>query len=324
MSAWNTYCKLTLFFLLLSYSFFTSASTPFPISGRNPKYIHQIKSSDVLARVNLIAKELQALTLVLGKPLEPLPGLVVDDAQPREVFFQAVTLKEKATRLSFEITQRLDLIKNVNIGSEINMKNVFDAVDEGLRQIYKIKKKLGIKNVEREKLMPVSTTPSDVYQAITKVNRHLNLLLDQEYTPKDVFLKISLAENLLDALLSGKHSLKVEVKFPFVPQKTPDDVYKRLISCFELVKNYGDMLGIKTLYLLKPIRKRRIIPGDVYEIASLIVSELYYFASRLVPDSIEFKSRFDPVVGYKMPSDVYQLAGRFQYKLAYLYQKLSN
>lgn len=51
-----------------------------------------IQPPDVFVHVTLVQNELELIRQVLNKPRDPRPAIRVQNAQPREVFFQAFTL----------------------------------------------------------------------------------------------------------------------------------------------------------------------------------------------------------------------------------------
>ena len=76
---------------------------PPPVSGRavSPE---TIVPADVLARVQWVREELEAIRFEMGKPQDRRVTRLATDALPHEVYFQAVTLFIKADRLALELT----------------------------------------------------------------------------------------------------------------------------------------------------------------------------------------------------------------------------
>ena len=99
------------------------------------------------------------------------------------------------------------------------------------------------------------------------------------------------------------------------PGKRPRDVYLRLVGCFNRIREIADRSGLEILELEVDGTKKaaeNAEPGDVYDIASLLVSELAFLHSQLKngkpPREVFFAGR-------KFPSHVYQRAGILEKQL---------
>jgi hypothetical protein len=147
-------------------------------------------------------------------------------------------------------------------------------------------------------------TPTDVFLAIVQANRQLNLLLDQRFAPKDVFTQVSRAIGYSAQLLA--HFPNAErIPNPDALQhgRRPVDVFQRLVGCYERIRIIGEQSNIEMLYLDAHAIDKDVAPSDVYDIASLVVSELAYLHTKLA-DAQTPRPVFDP--GRKVPSDVFQ------------------
>ena len=91
----------------------------------------------------------------------------------------------------------------------------------------------------------------------------------------------------------------------FERRKRPADVYGRLLKVFEHLEAVADRSNIKMLAFDGGDLRRRAVPSDVYDIASILISELAYLHSRL-KNPPEVAEAYDPC--FKIPADVYQLA----------------
>ena len=278
---------------------------------------------EVFVHLSLLHAELELLRFEMGKPEFKQTELVVKDASSREIFFQALTLFRKANRLSFEYTRlrvaEPDIPKNM-----IKPSQVYAVVGTALERIYLVKKKLGI--IEQAKVMSVDKTkiPSDVFTTIIQANSRLNLLLDQQFSPGDVFQQVTLAVSITSRLLAQfPDATRTPPQAPrFERGKRPVDVYRRLIVCYKLIRQIAMHSGLKMLILeAGESQFATVTPSDVYDIASLIVSELAYLNEQ-IKEVQSPRKIYNP--GRKLPSHVYQRAGILEKQLIDLLKRVEK
>ncbi len=86
----------------------------------------EIRPPHVFAKVTDCQNQIEQIRLEMGKP-ENLPlGVEVNDAEPREVYYQALTLFTKANRLSYDLT-RTDATAPAVPTGPIEPKHVFTS-----------------------------------------------------------------------------------------------------------------------------------------------------------------------------------------------------
>lgn len=282
----------------------------------------EIKPPHVFSRIQQVLGELELLRYEMGKPKTEQLGIRVTGAAPREVYFQALTLFRKANRLSFE-KARQKIEEPPSPSGEITPAVVIKVVGLALERIRLVKKKLRI--TETVDFSPVDETrkPSHVFLAIVHANRQINLLLDIQFSPSEVFQQVTQAVAFTSRLLE-RWSPEV-ARFtpdppPFERGKTPSDVYHRLTVCMELIGKITHRLKIKIIHLdTKQISMERVTPSDVYDLASLVVSELSHLHS-LLKDSKPVHLAYYP--GFKLPSDVFQRVGILEAQLSELHKAI--
>ena len=266
-----------------------------------------ILPSHVYVAVSKVRGELDLIRTFMGKSEDQYHGLVVIGAEPREVFYQAMTFFDKADQLAFEQI-RTRSVRPVVLTENIMPANVLDVINEALVRIRQVKAKLGINFVVKEIAVDPSKTPSDVYFAIMNANHQINLLLDKQLAPKDVFMQVSLAVGYSASLLANFPEVSpLSSAEALETAKRPVDVFKRLLKCYESLQVVGEQSSVAMLKLNKQNVKEKMIPSDVYDIASLLISELSFLHAKLskVNHNInQPRPVFDP--GRKFPSDVYQ------------------
>ncbi len=267
----------------------------------------EIEPPDVFVRIALLRSELELIRYEMGKPQNHQPEIEVTNAAPREVFFQALTLFRKADRLCFEqIRERVPLPETST--GEIRPPHVFAVVDAALGRVRRVKAKLGIGEQSQEMPRDATKTPTHVFRAIVQANRQLNLLLDQQFAPSDVYQQVTLAISYGSRLRARfPEATPIPEAPPFEGGKRPADVYRRLVGCFEQTRRIAEHSRLKVLELkVGGEHLEEVTPSDVYDLASLLVSELAYLHSKL-QDAKPPHETYYP--GRKFPSHVYQRVG---------------
>jgi hypothetical protein len=262
-----------------------------------------IEPPDVYVDTFLVRDELELIRLEMGKPKDTRREIGVAEAEPREVFFQALTLFHKANRLSFELTRERAELPEKPVGA-IRMAHVRDVLEAVLERLQRVKGVLGSFERSRKRAREPARTPSDVFRSIVQANRQVNLLLNQQFAPSDVFQQVTLAVGYAAQLRTQFPGTRMPEAPVFERRKRPADVYHRLIECFARVRDVMQHSGLNALTL--DMHPETVTPSDVYDIASLLVSELSFLHSHLngvlAPPDTYYPGR-------KFPSDVYQRAG---------------
>ena len=266
----------------------------------------EVKPPHVLARVTLLRAELERLRFYMGKPVDNRPELVVRNAAPREVFFQAMTLFKKANRLAFEITSET-IAAPTPPNVMIQPAHVLSVVSTALERIRRIQNRLSMTTQLSEPPPDHTKTPTDVFQAIVHANRQLNILLSQKFSPSDVYQRVSLALSYAFRLRGQFSHARMPETPVFDAGKRPADVYRELLECFQLIQTIGQTSQIKMLDLtVNAAEIDHAEPSDVYDIASLLVSELTYLHRQVANAPPPYKV-YPPEL--KFPAHVYQRAG---------------
>lgn len=275
----------------------------------------KIDPPDVFVRVAIVRDGLESIRFVMGRPNNTQSEIPVKKAAPREVFFQALTLFRKADRLCFEHTrEREDEPQKPK--SVPTPGDVYAVVDAALGRIEKVKAKLEIQTSAVPSKRDQSKTPTDVFRSIVQANRQLNLLLEKRFTPSDVFQEVTRGVAYTSRLLEGfSDATPIPERPEFEAGKRPADVYLRLVDCFNRTRKIAEISGEQILEF-EPDKKQieRAEPSDVYDIASMLISELAHLHSRVEakpPQKVYYPGR-------KFPSHVYQRAGILQEQLVEL------
>jgi len=284
---------------------------PPPVSGRavSPE---TIVPADVLARVQWVREELEAIRFEMGKPKDQRVTRLATDALPHEVYFQAVTLFIKADRLALELTGSTGIRPESVAITDVRPYHNWVLVTAAYDRLVTIKAELGIHEKVPEHTHPPSTKPTEVGRAIVQANRQLNLMLQRRFSPSDVFQQVTWGIHYTKAILAQfPGDTPSGVSPVFERGKQPGDVFLRLAECFARVEEIARVSGMQILHLdskaaRKAVHDFNILPSDVYDLATLLVSDLTYLYGKLknvapIPSV--------PFPGRKFPSHVYQQAG---------------
>jgi hypothetical protein len=250
--------------------------------------------------------EVERLRFEMGAPQHLAPSFTVADAAPREVFYQAVSLLEKADEFSFEQTRERG--RPVDIPDrELTPGDVHEVVVGALDRILAVATHWDITKPIAAPDRDPSKRPADVYNAILRLNGQVNLLLDQSLAPTDVYGQVETAIGYAALLLdrfAGATSLPSPP--PLVRGMRPADVHQHLTACLEPIRKVATRLGTSTLRLESMDLPPEVVkPSDVYDVATLLISQLSYLNKATGNGRDPERERYP---GRKWPSDVYRRA----------------
>jgi hypothetical protein len=169
-----------------------------------------------------------------------------------------------------------------------------------------VRRELGLEPLKQVPPLDNSKNPSDVFRSIVQANRQINLILSYKFAPGDVFAIVSLTNEymreILDREAPGWRADAAQAP-AYVKQKQPIDVFHQLNKCLSVIRKIAEASDIPILDF-DPDYSQEILPSDVYDMASLVFSEVRYFSTLVgVRKRYRLSSRED-----KVPSDVFQQA----------------
>ena len=292
----------------------SSLISPLTVSAQS-----EITPPQVFAAVVELRNELELVRVAMQAPRETRTEIAVHGAQPREVYFQAVALVLKSSRLctqSFMPDFGPPAVAEINPPRDLAPKHVWNQVQRAIGQIRCVKDNLQLADRAEPAIDDVRKTPNDVFKAIVQANRQMNLLLSIQFAPREVFALAHLANEHTAALLDELAPIwRVDAPAlpDYVENKRPADVYERLIRCYTLIEQIARESGLMVLKIDETANPD-LVPSDVFDMASLVLSEIRYFTT-LVGMDIKF-ALFIPE--QKVPSDVYQSVGQLETRLRVL------
>lgn len=293
----------------LSTHLLPAQSTPARRSAPQSASGNEVRPPEVFARVQHLQHQLELIRqhLQAPKPSGP-PVLQVVEAAPREVYFQALTLLRKADRMAFEqVRRRYGTFEHAPSG-ELTPSDVLQVVEAICARLQEIIEHLGIDpDSTSPPLIDGSKKPTEVFHAIVDANRQLNLMLKEQFSAGDVYQQVTLAVGYGARLLSLYPQADRIPPPPELPANLEaGDVFRQLVECFSLVRRTAVHWELDTLELSDRLNPVQAEPSDVYDLASVLVSELAYLYSRH-PQLKPPRAVHD--LGEKTPSELYQRSG---------------
>jgi hypothetical protein len=282
------------------------------------KAARKIEPPDCYVRAQQLAGDVELIRQEMGRPQDRRPAPVVKGAAPREVYFQALSLFRKADRLCYEITgDQLASIPHAPPISAIEPADVLGVLDAAMREVDETKQRLGITESAKEPKRDASKVPSDVFAACLGVTRQLNLLLERPFAPGDVYQQVSLAVAYAGRLLAAFPSIDTHPDLPaFKRRQRPADCYDRLASCVAMLQKVVGRSGLQVMQQApeRPGDGNEVVPGDVYDIASLALAEVAFLHAHQADTNPPYPFEAN-APGRKLPSHVFQLAGVLETQL---------
>jgi len=269
--------------------------------------------TDVYQVIKNLEADVELIRLEMGVPSIHKTDIEVSDVQPREVYFQAMTLVEKTNRLLFEQMRERSEI-SLDIPLDIVPEQVLQLANKALSNVLSVKTHLNIIESLDPGTDSTQITPTDVFKLIVKVNRTLNTLLLRRFEPADVYQRVTYGISIsYEILLASNNQEALGSESDYVRRKTPQDVYRKLLKLYDIVSEIFESLGRHCLTIDQSESQRNdVTPSDVYDLASLLVAELSYLHSEIANTKQPKKSYYP---GIKLPSHVYQRAGRLESQL---------
>jgi hypothetical protein len=291
--------------------FVAAAAAAQPPSAETPEGVAALST-----RLSTVSTELESIRREMGQPEFSQSEINRLTATPRTIFAQALVMFRKADRLSFELArQRAPVPPLPREQIEINHSSAI--VEATLERINAVKSALGITEATTETTSVRTNSLAELLLTVAQASGQLNLLLERRFSSSDVFEQVTVAVSYAARLLQ---QFPTAEQIPAAPTferfKRPSDVYLRLVNCFELLDEITKVSGSSTLGLQSHSgNAANVTSGVVYDLASLLVSELAHLDSRVASDKPSIGSYYP---GRKMPSHTYQRDGLLEAQLTQL------
>ena len=298
------------------------ALTPTPASSTPPSADHDYTPTQSLRLIWTMNERLEAIRIFTGKPREEVADLEIQGAQARETYFQAINLYHKADRLALEFTRTTLELDPQPDTSAIDWDDIHPIIQASLQRIDAVVKELHIVAPFEVQAPPSQASISEVYEAILQSNQRINQLLEDPITPSEVYQQVTQALHFAQTLFERFPKERRLIPPPeWVAGKRPSDVYRELFECYALVRSIAKQSSIEIMAVSPTPKATPYRPGEVYDIATLLRSELTYIHA-MVPGLSTPAESYTP--GRKFPSDVYQRARQLNRTLTRLNELISQ
>jgi hypothetical protein len=270
--------------------------------------IEDIKPPQCYARAQQLLGELRTIRTEMGRSEDTRALPEITNAQPRECYFAALAVWHKAERLAAELGASPVRPPSAPSPREAVPGHVLQLIDASLEQLAEIKQRLGIAEAAREPALESSRVPSDVLGSLIRATRELSRMMERAFTPADVYRVVSLA-SVYAARMGGRLSSP-----RFERGRRPADCYAQLERCLKVIN------GLIAKHDQPSLEERGapadVQPGDVYDLATLVLGELAFLHSLGTHPAVH---PFEPLPsGNRLPAHVHQLACQLEAQLVVL------
>lgn len=241
-------------------------------------------TTDLYQAARLLRAELDCVRAEMGKPRPSVSPMVVTNAPHNELFAQVWQTHQRLRVLRQELThdRSAALRRPSSTLTEGHSAFVLTAAIEEVRAIKHALEIGEVNHVTRPRTRPSST---DVYLTLQEVERQVDVLLNAQPRPCDVFSEVRAALTRVRTIgrLVGVR------EWPGLPQfvrrKSPADVCRTLLHCFERVQSIAEEENVETLHTVQAIgdslEDERITTSDVLPVIRLLNAELRYLHDQL-------------------------------------------
>jgi len=236
----------------------------------------------------------------LGRSEDARPPGDVANAKPRDCYFEALAAWNKAARLAAEIgAPGARFVEASPAAKDIQPGHVLHVIDSIADQIARIKARLHVNDAVAEPAVDTERTPGDVLAVLIRVNRQISRSLERPFAPSDCYHAVALA-SAYAARMGATSELA-----PFERKRQPRHCFEHLLACHQAVSNAITKHGQQATSA--PSLPSDVVPGDVYDLANLVLAEVAYLWS-LTPNAMPVHAYELVPSGYRLPAHVDQLA----------------
>lgn len=248
----------------------------------------EITSEHTYTRIAQGLEELEALRLEMGRNKDARVSIQVRDALAREVFYHAHTVHRKANQLCVELGAVSVSTPMPPVPSRAQAADVLKVLDSARERIAMARAYLRLEGETTRPELPGPLVPSvgkdatDVLTGCLLASRQLNVMLTQGFASREAHERLVRALVVSERLLAT-HGLELPQPPALQRRKFPRDVFQLLWEVCEDLQRTLTVSGVIALQMDRGFVGEQ--PTDVYDIASLILSELEFLTTFLPPSS---------------------------------------
>ena len=249
----------------------------------------EITSEHTCARIHQALDELEALRIEMGREKDARVPMHVRDASPREVYYHARTVHRKANQLCLDLGATSVSPPDAAEPARAQPSDVLRILDSPRERLAEARTWLHLDGDTARPALPgplsraAGKNASDVLEGCLLASRQLNVLLAHAFAAPEGHEQLVGALGFAGRLLAA-HGLALPEIPPFERRKAPRDVFHLLWQTCEVLHQVLTGSGVNALQIHRGFVGEQ--PTDVYDIASLIVSELEFLASYLPHENV--------------------------------------
>jgi hypothetical protein len=273
----------------------------------------EITSEHTCARIGQILDEIDALRLEMGRAKDARVPMHVREASPREVFYHAQTVHRKADRLCVELGGGPVRPPDAGEPARARPADVLRVLDSARARLAEARARLRVEGDAAPPELPgplpriAGKQASDVLAGCLLASRQLNVMLGHAFGSDEAHELLVRALGLTERLLAA-HGAALPPAPRFERRKFPRDVFQLLWQASEVLRQILSDSGVAALEIERGFVGEQ--PTDVYDLASLLVSELEYLASFLPPKEAQRSAAASP--SPVLPAHNFQRAGQLR------------
>ena len=277
------------------------------IAGAPSPLLAETTTAHVYQAVGELRMELEQIRQVMGKRAPRSREFKLEEAEPRQVFFQAQTLFRKCNQLAQEVAG----VSRVQPGyapedRAIVPEDVLQLVQASRSQLQHVRTTLGIEGKVDPPRLDRRKKSSDVMHDIIEAGYVLNRLTSTSHDWSQIYDRVYQAVAYLGGALP--EATRYPELEPFECCKMPQDVYARMALTMEAARPIADSVDL-SLIRITAVKQAEggASTETVYDLTTTLISDFGELTLRLNGEDISGPEYIRPT--RILPSHVFQLAG---------------
>ncbi|MDF1759897.1 MAG: hypothetical protein P1U40_05120 [Coxiellaceae bacterium] len=262
--------------------------------------------SDVLAKLEEVSQQIAVISKHMGVTSAKCVPIHVNDASPREVYFQALLMQMKINKLYEEVSGRPVYALKIMPRKTLDIKpsDVYGLISRLENKLNSIINLLHIEFDLKPEFVSKDATPTNVFNRLNMLNSNLSQLLERKVLPKDIYQITTLSVYYAGEILS-----KIHVNHPMLTvdvdssEGTNKNIYLLQLNLIDHLKILNNKLGKSMLSVNEKNCGGAVSPIGIQNLAYIILSQIMYIADVSGVNTANIDSYYP---GKKYPLDVYK------------------